>query len=147
MSLPRQACTSCAEQPQAGICTVCDHQQRRKDINRVSTRQHSSGIRRNLFSSGATQAKSIRAIISEIPQMEVGNMQFPLRQDGQLFKIDLNMPQGSSTQDQVAFNKSTTTRTPGTPPRTCEQEKHEDAMRQAGHGDFVSRSSFPLRGL
>ena len=43
------------------------------------------GIGRNLFSSGAAQGEGITTIISDNALLEKGNIDFPLRRDGQLF--------------------------------------------------------------
>ena len=49
------------------------------------------GIGRDLLSSGAAQSKGVTTITSDNARLETGNINFPLRRDGQLFTLDLEL--------------------------------------------------------
>ena len=70
------------------------------------------GIGRNLFSSGAAQSKGITTITSDNARLEKGNVNSPLRRDGQLFTLELEllpMQTSESTPSAlIATNKADT---------------------------------------
>ena len=70
------------------------------------------GIGRNPFSPGAAQRKGNTTIISDNARLKNGNVNFPLRRDGQLRTLDLErLPMQTSTSAPsalIATNKADT---------------------------------------
>ena len=71
------------------------------------------GIGCNLFSSGAAQSKGITTIISDNARLEKGNINFPLRRDGQLFTLDVNFCQYKHLHRPHQLSLQRTTLIPG----------------------------------
>ena len=66
------------------------------------------GIGHNIFSSGAAQSKGITTIISDNARLEKGNVNFPLRRDGQLFTLDVELlpMQTPASTHQLSLQRS-----------------------------------------
>ena len=87
------------------------HRQQRLDKNADSTHHNDAWHRTQSLSSGAAQSNGT-TIISDNARLEKGNVNFPLRRDGQLFTLDLELlPMQTSTSAPsalIATNKADT---------------------------------------